>query len=45
LDLIALCELLNKKAYGEVKVTDIKRLILNMMEEWNIYESVQAEYV
>jgi aminoglycoside phosphotransferase (APT) family kinase protein len=45
LDLIALCGLLNKKECGEVRVIDIKRIIINTMKEWDIYQTVQAEFV
>ena len=45
LDLISLCDLLNKKVCGEVRLKDIKRLILNTIEEWDSYESVQRVLV
>lgn len=44
LDLIALCQLLNKEECGAVRIMDIKRLIISTMEEWNLYEPVQAEF-
>ncbi|MFB6465459.1 hypothetical protein ACE38V_01445 [Cytobacillus sp. Hz8] len=44
LDLIALCQLLNKESCGENRIKDIKRLIINMMEDWNIYDKVQREF-
>ena len=40
LDLIALVQLLNKKECGAVRVRDIKRLILNMLAEWDLYATV-----
>lgn len=45
LDLISLCGLLNKKECGEIRVKDIKRLILNTMEEWVSYENVQKVHL
>jgi aminoglycoside phosphotransferase (APT) family kinase protein len=44
LDLIALCELLNKKECGEVRVRDIKRLIHNTIEKWEKYDSLQNKF-
>ena len=41
LDLISLCGLLDMKECGEVRAKDIKRLILNTMEEWDSYETIQ----
>ncbi|WP_386059608.1 phosphotransferase family protein [Thalassobacillus hwangdonensis] len=43
LDLIALCELANKEACGEVRVRDIKNLISRTMNEWELYEEVQED--
>ncbi|WP_099156754.1 phosphotransferase family protein [Virgibacillus ndiopensis] len=45
LDLIALCSLMDKKECGEVRIRDIKELILNMMEEWEMYDSVQKRFL
>ncbi|WP_188456733.1 phosphotransferase family protein [Virgibacillus oceani] len=41
LDLIALCSLLDKKECGEIRMRDIIRLILNMMQDWESYNSIQ----
>ncbi|WP_409296926.1 phosphotransferase family protein [Peribacillus sp. SCS-26] len=43
LDLIALCGLLDKEACGEVRSADIRRLIQNTMDDWEQFESLQAE--
>jgi aminoglycoside phosphotransferase (APT) family kinase protein len=45
LDLIAMCGLLNKKECGEVRVSDIKRLILNTIVKWEKYDSVQNQFL
>ncbi|WP_175990581.1 phosphotransferase family protein [Bacillus sp. Marseille-Q1617] len=44
LDLIALLDLLNKEKCGEVRVKDIKGLIMKMMDEWEGYEAVQRAF-
>ncbi|MCF6139196.1 phosphotransferase family protein [Pseudalkalibacillus berkeleyi] len=40
-DLVALSGLVNKEECGEARIADIKRLILQTMEEWDLYEDVQ----
>ncbi|QDP41579.1 phosphotransferase family protein [Radiobacillus deserti] len=45
LDLISLCGLLNRKIIGEVRVKDIKRLILNTIDEWESYETIEKVLV
>ncbi|WP_026694125.1 phosphotransferase family protein [Peribacillus kribbensis] len=44
IDLIALCGLLNKKECGEVRIRDIKRLLLRTMEQWDMYRHVPGWY-
>ncbi|MCF6409572.1 phosphotransferase family protein [Pseudalkalibacillus salsuginis] len=44
LDLIALCDLLNKKECGEARVIDIKKLIQKTMDEWDRFRTVQDKF-
>jgi aminoglycoside phosphotransferase (APT) family kinase protein len=44
LDLIALFDLVDKEECGEVRVTDIKRLILTTMVEWESYETIESTF-
>ncbi|MEG9298700.1 phosphotransferase [Mangrovibacillus sp. Mu-81] len=44
LDLIALFDLVDHEECGEVKVADIKRLILSMMDEWESYGVIQNAF-
>ncbi|WP_181350879.1 phosphotransferase family protein [Thalassobacillus sp. CUG 92003] len=45
LDLIALCDLLNKDKCDEVRIRDLKQLILNTMKQWEQYECIQETFV
>ncbi|TGB03724.1 phosphotransferase family protein [Halobacillus salinus] len=43
LDLIALCDLLNRETCGENRVNDLKALLLRTVSEWKLFEKVQSK--
>ncbi|WP_079479077.1 phosphotransferase family protein [Halobacillus salinus] len=43
LDLIALCDLLNRENCGENRVNDLKVLLLRTVSEWELFEKVQSK--